>query len=99
MVPSAGRIGSRPRPKAAAAGIGGAGVAAGEGATPAKTAPAIPVPAIPVLAAGRSVAGLPWCAAFMNRLQTSTGRPPPVASLVGEESSLPSHTPLTSWLV
>jgi hypothetical protein len=96
MVPSSGRIGSRPRPGTAAGSIGGAeaGVAAGEGATPAKM-----VPTIPVLAAGRSVAGLPWCAAFMNRLQTSTGSPPPVAFLVGEESSLPSHTPVTSWVV
>ena len=32
----------------------------------------------------------------MKRVQTSTGSPPPVAFLVGELSSLPSQTPVTS---
>ncbi len=44
---------------------------------------------------GRSAIGRPWCAAFMKRVHTSTGRPPPVIFLVGELSSLPSHTPVT----
>jgi len=35
----------------------------------------------------------------MNWLQTSTGNPPPVIRLVGVLSSLPSQTPVTSWLV
>ena len=48
---------------------------------------------------GRSAIGRPWCAAFMKRLQISTGRPPPVIFLVGELSSLPSHTPVTRWPV
>ena len=38
-------------------------------------------------------------AAFITRLQISTGRPEPEACLVGELSSLPSHTPVTIWLV
>jgi len=33
----------------------------------------------------------------MKRVQTSTGRPPPVAFLVGELSSLPSQTPVTRF--
>src|SRR6266850_2288390 len=48
---------------------------------------------------GRSASGMFWCATFMKRLHTSTGSPPPVAFLVGEESSLPSHTPVTRWPV
>ena len=32
----------------------------------------------------------------MNRLQMSTGRLPPVSLRVGELSSLPSQTPVTS---
>src|SRR5262249_32621365 len=35
----------------------------------------------------------------LHRAQLWTGPPPPVAFLVGEESSLPSHTPVTRWLV
>ena len=44
---------------------------------------------------GRSAIGRPWWAAFMKRLQMSTGMPLPVSFLVGELSSLPSHTPVT----
>ena len=48
-------------------------------------------------APGRLATGTPWCAPRMNRLQISTGRPPPVACLVGVPSSLPSQTPVTRW--
>src|SRR5579859_954927 len=44
---------------------------------------------------GSATTGTPWWAAFMKRVQTSTGRPPPVALLVGELSSFPSQTPVT----
>ena len=49
--------------------------------------------------AGDSAGALPRWAAFMNALQTSTGRLPPVILRVGVLSSLPSQTPVTSWLV
>src|SRR5262249_2893764 len=42
---------------------------------------------------GKAATGTPWCATFMTRLQISVGSPPPVAFLVGEESSLPTQTP------
>jgi hypothetical protein len=45
--------------------------------------------------AGNPATGTPSCAAFMNRLQISTGKLPPDTFLVGEESSLPSQTPAT----
>ena len=48
---------------------------------------------------GRPMTGTPWCAVFMNLLQISTGNPPPVVFLVGEQSSLPSQTPATRWPV
>src|SRR5438552_2279919 len=48
---------------------------------------------------GRDATGTPWWATFMKRDQMSTGRAPPVAFLVGEESSLPSQTPVTRWPV
>jgi len=48
---------------------------------------------------GNAATGTPWCATFITRLQISTGRPPPVSLRVGEESSLPSHTPVTRCAV
>jgi hypothetical protein len=45
---------------------------------------------------GSAATGTPWCATFITRLQISTGSPPPVALRVGEESSLPSQTPVMS---
>src|SRR5271165_1749069 len=44
---------------------------------------------------GRPATGTPSCAAFMNRLQISTGRLPPETFFVGLLSSLPSHTAAT----
>src|SRR5262249_33294842 len=85
MVLSAGRIASRPRPPETPAGGIGTPILGGEIAA---TAPP-----------GRSEGGLPRWAALMNWLHTSTGNPPPVIFLVGVLSSLPSQTPVTSWLV
>ena len=48
---------------------------------------------------GKGVGGTPCRASRMKRLQISTGRLAPDARLVAEPSSLPSHTPATSWLV
>src|SRR5262249_35231273 len=48
---------------------------------------------------GRAATATPWCATFITRLQMSTGRPPPVALRVGEESSLPIQTPVMRWAV
>src|SRR6202035_58233 len=48
---------------------------------------------------GKAATGTPWWAARMNRVQTSTGNPPPVVFLVGELSSLPSQTPVTRLAV
>ena len=48
---------------------------------------------------GSAATATPWWATRMKRVQTSTGKPPPVAFLVGELSSLPSHTPVTRLAV
>ena len=45
---------------------------------------------------GNGDGGWPASATFMNLLQTSTGSVLPDAFLVGEPSSLPSHTPVRS---
>jgi hypothetical protein len=39
----------------------------------------------------------PACAGSMTSFQMPAGRLPPVTRLVGELSSLPAHTPATSW--
>src|SRR6266849_2856828 len=77
-------------PPTGAGGVGSVGTNAG-GKTEASDGP----PDRP----GRPATGTPWCALFISRLQISTGRPPPVAFLVGEESSLPSQTPVTRGAV
>src|SRR5882672_2603133 len=85
-------------------GAGGVGTFAGgatpdgvtpDGVTPDGVTEASAGPPMP----GSAATGTPWCAAFMNRDQISTGKPPPVAFLVGEESSLPIQTPATRCAV
>src|SRR5260370_36077120 len=48
---------------------------------------------------GSAATGTPSCAAFIKRLQISTGRLPPETFLVGVPSSLPSQTPATRYEV
>ena len=48
---------------------------------------------------GRGDGVRPARACFIKRAQIATGRLPPVTLRVGFESSLPSQTPVTSWLV
>jgi hypothetical protein len=48
---------------------------------------------------GSGASGVPRTASRMKRAQISAGKLPPDILFVGDESSLPSQTPATIWLV